>query len=98
MVKIETSMGDIFLELDEEKAPKSVENFLSYVNDGHYDGTIFHRVIDGFMIQGGGFTEDMTQKPTKSPIVAEKRRLYRCHGPYAGSQQRHKPVLHQCEK
>ena len=71
MVKIETSMGDIFLELDEEKAPKSVENFLSYVNDGHYDGTIFHRVIDGFMIQGGGFTEDMTQKPTKSPIVNE---------------------------
>ncbi len=64
-------MGDIFLELDEEKAPKSVENFLSYVNDGHYDGTIFHRVIDGFMIQGGGFTEDMTQKPTNDPIVNE---------------------------
>ena len=64
-------MGDIFLELDEEKAPKSVENFLAYVNDGHYDGTIFHRVIDGFMIQGGGFTEDMEQKPTKSPIVNE---------------------------
>ena len=71
MVKLETSMGDIFLELDEEKAPKSVENFLSYVNDGHYDGTIFHRVIDGFMIQGGGFTEDMTQKPTNDPIVNE---------------------------
>jgi len=71
MVKLETSMGDIFLELDEEKAPKSVENFLAYVNDGHYDGTIFHRVIDGFMIQGGGFTEDMKQKPTKDPIVNE---------------------------
>ena len=71
MVKIETSMGDIFLELDEEKAPKSVENFLAYVNDGHYDGTIFHRVIDGFMIQGGGFTEDMEQKPTKNSIVNE---------------------------
>ena len=71
MVKLETSMGDVFLELDEEKAPKSVENFLSYVNDGHYDDTIFHRVIDGFMIQGGGFTEDMEQKPTKDPIVNE---------------------------
>ncbi len=71
MVKLETTMGDIFLELDEEKAPKSVENFLSYVNDGHYDGTIFHRVIDGFMIQGGGFTEDMSQKPTKDPIINE---------------------------
>lgn len=64
-------MGDIFLELDEEKAPKSAENFLAYVNDGHYDGAIFHRVIDGFMIQGGGFTEDMQQKPTKDPIINE---------------------------
>ena len=104
MVKLETSMGDIFLELDEEKAPKSVENFLAYVNDGHYDGTIFHRVIDGFMIQGGGFTEDMQQKPTKDPIVNEadnmlkKRRVYRCHGPDTGSGQCHEPVLHQCEK
>ncbi|MBW2709226.1 MAG: peptidyl-prolyl cis-trans isomerase [Deltaproteobacteria bacterium] len=71
MVKLETSMGDIFLELDEEKAPKSVENFMAYVNDGYYDGTIFHRVIDGFMIQGGGFTDNMGQKPTKDPIVNE---------------------------
>jgi peptidyl-prolyl cis-trans isomerase B (cyclophilin B) len=71
MVKLETSMGDIFLELDEEKAPKSVENFLAYVNDGHYDGTIFHRVIDGFMIQGGGLDAQMKNKPTRAPIKNE---------------------------
>lgn len=71
MVKLETSMGDILLELNEEKAPKTVENFLSYVNSGHYDGTVFHRVIDGFMIQGGGMTEDMKEKPTGSPIKNE---------------------------
>ena len=71
MVKLETSMGDIILELDEEKAPKTVANFLSYVQDGHYDGTIFHRVIDGFMIQGGGMTADMTEKATKAPIENE---------------------------
>lgn len=64
-------MGDIVLELDEEKAPKSVANFLSYVNSGHYDGTIFHRVIDGFMIQGGGFTEDMQQKPARDTVENE---------------------------
>lgn len=71
MVRFETSMGDIELELDEENAPKTVANFLSYVNDGHYDGTIFHRVIDGFMIQGGGMTEDMKEKPTQAPIINE---------------------------
>ena len=71
MIKLETSMGDIFLELNEEKAPKSAANFLAYVENGHYDGTIFHRVIDGFMIQGGGFTEDMQQKPTNDPIENE---------------------------
>ena len=71
MVKLETSMGDILLALDEENAPKTVANFLTYVNDGHYDNTIFHRVIDGFMIQGGGFTEDMNQKPTREPIDNE---------------------------
>ena len=71
MVKLETNMGDIVLELDEEKAPKSVANFLAYVEKGHYDGTIFHRVIDGFMIQGGGFTEDMQQKPTDDSIENE---------------------------
>ena len=63
--------GVITLELDEQKAPKTVANFLNYVKKGHYDGTIFHRVIDGFMIQGGGFTKDMQQKPTHPPIAIE---------------------------
>ncbi len=71
MVKLETDMGDIFIELDEEKAPKSAENFLSYVNAGHYDGTIFHRVIDGFMIQGGGMDANMNEKATGSPVENE---------------------------
>ena len=64
-------MGVITLELDADKAPKSTENFLAYVNKGHYDNTIFHRVIDGFMIQGGGFEPGMTQKPTDAPIDNE---------------------------
>ena len=71
MVKLETSMGEIILELDAEKAPKTTANFLAYVKDGHYDGTIFHRVIDGFMIQGGGMTADMQEKPTGSPVENE---------------------------
>lgn len=71
MVKLETSMGDIELELDADKAPKTVANFLSYVESGHYDGTIFHRVINGFMIQGGGMTEEMKEKPTAAPIENE---------------------------
>ncbi|RJQ83951.1 MAG: peptidyl-prolyl cis-trans isomerase [Desulfobacteraceae bacterium] len=71
VVKLETSMGEIYLELDEAKAPKTVANFLAYVNKGHYDGTIFHRVIDGFMIQGGGMTPDMKEKPTVEPIENE---------------------------
>lgn len=70
-VKLQTSMGDITLELDGEKAPATVENFVQYVKDGFYDGVIFHRVIDGFMIQGGGFTPDMKQKPTRAPIKNE---------------------------
>jgi len=70
-VKLATSMGDIVVQLDPAKAPKTVENFLAYVQDKHYDGTVFHRVIDGFMIQGGGFTADMVQKPTKPPIALE---------------------------
>ena len=70
-VSIKTSMGEIVLELNQEKAPKSVENFLKYVKNGHYNGTIFHRVIDGFMIQGGGFDQKMMQKPTKDPIKNE---------------------------
>ena len=68
---IETTMGTITLALDEEKAPATVANFVQYAKDGHYDGTIFHRVIDGFMIQGGGFTKDMNQKPTREPIRNE---------------------------
>ena len=64
-------MGTITLALDEEKAPATVANFVQYAKDGHYDGTIFHRVIDGFMIQGGGFTKDMNQKKTREPIRNE---------------------------
>ncbi|WP_399684829.1 peptidylprolyl isomerase [Xenophilus sp.] len=70
-VKLATSAGDITLELDAAKAPKTVANFLQYVKDGHYDGTVFHRVIDGFMIQGGGFTADLQQKRTRAPIPLE---------------------------
>ena len=68
---IETSMGTITVELDDERAPATVENFVKYAADGFYDGTIFHRVIDGFMIQGGGFTRDMNQKDTRAPIRIE---------------------------
>lgn len=70
-VLLTTSIGDIELELDAEKAPISVKNFLDYVNSGFYNGTIFHRVIPGFMIQGGGFTADMQQKKTNEPIKNE---------------------------
>lgn len=70
-VKLETSMGDIIIELNEEAAPVTVKNFLAYVEEGFYDGTIFHRVIPNFMIQGGGFTADMKQKKTHPPIVNE---------------------------
>src|SRR3954468_5449715 len=65
VVLMSTSLGDIKIELYEKEAPESVKNFLAYVNDKFYDGTIFHRVIGGFMLQGGGFTENMEQKPTK---------------------------------
>jgi cyclophilin family peptidyl-prolyl cis-trans isomerase len=71
MVKLQTSMGDIVIELNEQAAPVTVENFLKYVEDGFFDGTIFHRVIPNFMIQGGGFTEDMSQTQTRDPIVNE---------------------------
>jgi peptidyl-prolyl cis-trans isomerase A (cyclophilin A) len=72
-VKLVTSSGDIVVELDREKAPKSVDNFLQYVRAGHYDGTVFHRVIDGFMIQGGGMTADMREKPVRAPIPLEAK-------------------------
>lgn len=70
-VVLSTNHGDITIELDAEKAPKTVDNFLSYVKSGHYDGTIFHRVIDGFMIQGGGFEPGMKQKDSGEPIENE---------------------------
>ena len=70
-VKVETSLGNIELELNAEKAPKTVENFLAYVQDGFYANTIFHRVIADFMIQGGGFSPDYQRKPTKAPVINE---------------------------
>jgi len=72
-VRFQTSMGDIVVELDAAKSPKTVENFLQYVKAGFYDGTIFHRVIDNFMIQGGGMTADMKEKETRRPIPLESK-------------------------
>jgi peptidyl-prolyl cis-trans isomerase B (cyclophilin B) len=71
MIKLHTNYGDITLELDSEKAPLTVQNFVDYVNSGNYDNTVFHRVIDGFMIQCGGFEPGMVQKPTRAPIQNE---------------------------
>ena len=94
MVKLETNLGDITIELDAEKAPETVANFLGYVKDGFYNGTIFHRVINGFMIQGGGMTADMKEKQTKiahqkrSGQWAQKRDLHHGHGPHPGPPQR----------
>ena len=73
MVILHTSQGNITLELDAVRAPKTVANFLDYVRAGHFDNTLFHRVIDGFMIQGGGFTPDFQQRPTRAPIENENR-------------------------
>jgi len=72
-VRLSTNQGDIVLQLDATKAPKTVANFIEYVKAGHYSGTIFHRVIDGFMIQGGGMTPEMKEKPTRAPIPLESR-------------------------
>jgi len=72
-VRLDTSLGVIVVALDREKAPLTVDNFLQYVRAGHYDGTIFHRVIDNFMIQGGGMKADMSEKPTRAPIPLEAR-------------------------
>ncbi|QEL64539.1 peptidyl-prolyl cis-trans isomerase B [Oryzomicrobium terrae] len=71
MIKLHTNFGVIGIELDAEKAPESAKNFIAYVESGHYDNTIFHRVINGFMIQGGGFEPGMKQKPTQAPIQNE---------------------------
>ena len=73
MIKLQTSHGDITIELDAEKAPETTANFTQYVKDGHYDNTIFHRVIDGFMIQCGGFAPGMKQKPTRDPVQNEAK-------------------------
>ena len=72
-VKLATSAGDIVIELDKAKAPKTVDNFVQYVKDGHYNGTVFHRVIPSFMIQGGGMTADMVEKKNRAPILLESK-------------------------
>jgi peptidyl-prolyl cis-trans isomerase A (cyclophilin A) len=71
MIRFETTLGDFTIEFFEKEAPLSVANFLRYIDDGHFDGTIFHRIVPGFVIQGGGFTEDMTQKKTLPPVKNE---------------------------
>jgi peptidyl-prolyl cis-trans isomerase A (cyclophilin A) len=71
MIRFETSLGDFTIELFEKEAPESVANFTRYIDDGFFDGTIFHRIVPGFVIQGGGFTEDLTQKKTKPPVKNE---------------------------
>ena len=73
MITLKTNRGDIVIELDRENAPKTCENFIQYVQDGHFDGTIFHRVIENFMIQGGGFGPGMVEKPTRAPIENEAK-------------------------
>ncbi len=84
IVLMKTTDGDITIELFADKSPVTVENFLSYVDEGHYDGTVFHRVIPNFMIQGGGFTEALEEKPTKEPIVNEsKNKLHNTRGTLA---------------
>ena len=80
-VKLSTSMGDIVIELYPDKAPKTVENFLQYVRDKHYDGTVFHRVISNFMVQGGGFDQSYTQKPTRPPVAHEGQAAIAQGGP-----------------
>ncbi len=72
-VRLDTSLGEIVVELDAAKAPKTVANFVEYVKAGHYDGTVFHRVIPNFMIQGGGMTAEMSEKPTRAPIALESK-------------------------
>ena len=91
-VLLETTAGDILVELYPEKAPKTVENFLKYVDEGFYDNTIFHRVIPGFMIQGGGMDMKMNEKSTHEPIENEAGNG---HGPHHGSAFGFGPVLHQ---
>ena len=100
-VKMQTSKGDIELALDSAKAPETVANFINYAKKGHYDGTIFHRVIQGFMIQGGGMNPDMSQKATDEPVRNEadnglkNLRRHRRHGANTQSPFGHGPVFYQ---
>ncbi len=102
-VDLKTNVGTIRLELYPAKAPKTVENFLQYVKDGHYNGTVFHRVIPGFMIQGGGFDRSYKQKPTREPIPneaqerAEERSRHHRHGAHQRAAFGFGAVLHQRE-
>ncbi len=100
MIIMTTNFGDIEIELNLERAPVSSKNFKKYCEEGFYNGTIFHRVIDGFMIQGGGHTEDMTEKPTRAPIANEanrglkKYRRHNCDGTYRRAALSNCAVLH----
>ena len=100
-VKLQTSMGDIVIELDAEKAPVTVENFLQYVRDGFYDNTVFHRVIDGFMVQGGGFEPGHEAKTgaradqERGGQRPEERCVHRRDGAHVGSAFGHRAILHQ---
>ena len=100
-VELDTTEGKILIELNSEKAPKTVANFLEYVESGHYDGTVFHRVIDGFMIQGGGMDGTLKEKETKPPIRNEagqwtdQQEIHPGHGPHQRPAQRNLSVLHQ---
>ncbi len=88
-VRLVTSMGEIELELDSERAPKTVANFLSYIDDGHYNGTVFHRVVADMLIQGGGFTPDLQHKPTRAPVPSEANNgLSNIRGSVAAARQR----------
>jgi len=82
-VRLATTAGDIVIQLDSARAPQSVENFVKYVRDGHYDGTIFHRVVENFVIQGGGFSVDRSEKPTRAPIPLERNGLSNTRGTVA---------------
>ena len=103
MIRFETTLGDFTVELFEKDAPVTVANFLKYIDDGFFDGTIFHRIVPGFVIQGGGFTEDMTQKRTQPPDQErgrqrlEERARHLVHGAHQRHQQRHVAVLRQPE-
>ncbi len=105
VVELDTNMGAIVIELNEEKAPKTVENFLNYVKSGHYDGTIFHRIIDGFMIQGGGMDAEMNEKASnqrshrkRSGQWPKERQGHYRHGAYARSTFSDQPVLYQRQR